>query len=203
MKKFIRKDDEAVSPVIAVILMVAITVVLAGVLYVWVSSFGGGGTTGVSISANKVDRNEYYAIEIVKTSGGDLSLSDAKFRLFTKTDILEYSKTTSSTDAQPDYIDSTEGHSRAYPVPSSTAAAGGPIENATNGDGLTVDDLSLAKPNIWENCYFCYLDANKDGKVNAGDVVWVYKDYDADLTEEVEPGYKFKILDTSGDYPAC
>jgi flagellin-like protein len=34
----IRKDEKAVSPVIAVILMVAITVVLAGVLYVWVNS---------------------------------------------------------------------------------------------------------------------------------------------------------------------
>jgi len=31
------KNDEAVSPVIATILMVAITVVLAGVLYVWAS----------------------------------------------------------------------------------------------------------------------------------------------------------------------
>ena len=36
MKIFRRKDDEAVSPVIAIILMVAITVVLASVLYVWV-----------------------------------------------------------------------------------------------------------------------------------------------------------------------
>ena len=33
-----RLCEEAVSPVIAIILMVAITVVLAGVLYVWVSS---------------------------------------------------------------------------------------------------------------------------------------------------------------------
>jgi len=37
---YVRKRDEmAVSPVIAVILMVAITVVLAGVLFVWVSAF--------------------------------------------------------------------------------------------------------------------------------------------------------------------
>ena len=36
MKMFRRKDEEAVSPVIAIILMVAITVVLASVLYVWV-----------------------------------------------------------------------------------------------------------------------------------------------------------------------
>jgi flagellin-like protein len=32
------RDEEGVSPVIAIILMVAITVVLAGVLYVWVTS---------------------------------------------------------------------------------------------------------------------------------------------------------------------
>jgi flagellin-like protein len=37
MKKPVCKDARAVSPVIAVILMVAITVVLAGVLYVWVT----------------------------------------------------------------------------------------------------------------------------------------------------------------------
>ena len=37
MKNEMKNDDEAVSPVIATILMVAITVVLAGVLYVWAS----------------------------------------------------------------------------------------------------------------------------------------------------------------------
>ena len=39
-------NDEAVSPVIATILMVAITVVLAGVLYVWASSLAEGNTDG-------------------------------------------------------------------------------------------------------------------------------------------------------------
>lgn len=38
-QKFL-KSEEAVSPVIAVILMVAITVVLAATVYVWVSGFG-------------------------------------------------------------------------------------------------------------------------------------------------------------------
>jgi flagellin-like protein len=48
----IRKDAEAVSPVIATILMVAITVVLAAVLYVMVLGFGtgGGSTPGLSVS---------------------------------------------------------------------------------------------------------------------------------------------------------
>ena len=53
MQRRIVKDEQAVSPVIAVILMVAITVVLAAVLYVWASSFLGGTTknapTGLSL----------------------------------------------------------------------------------------------------------------------------------------------------------
>ena len=40
------RNDEAVSPVIATILMVAITVVLAGVLYVWASSLAGDSAGG-------------------------------------------------------------------------------------------------------------------------------------------------------------
>ena len=54
MQRIIRKDEEAVSPVIATILMVAITVVLAAVLYVMVSGLitGPGGSPqamGVSV----------------------------------------------------------------------------------------------------------------------------------------------------------
>ena len=41
----LKKDEEGVSPVIATILMVAITVVLAAVLYVMVSGLIGGGGT--------------------------------------------------------------------------------------------------------------------------------------------------------------
>ncbi|MEA2055200.1 MAG: archaellin/type IV pilin N-terminal domain-containing protein, partial [Candidatus Thermoplasmatota archaeon] len=45
------KDVTGVSPIIAVILMVAITVVLAATIYVWVSGFGGGGGgTNVAIA---------------------------------------------------------------------------------------------------------------------------------------------------------
>jgi flagellin-like protein len=40
------RNEEAVSPVIATILMVAITVVLAGVLFVWASSLAEGNTDG-------------------------------------------------------------------------------------------------------------------------------------------------------------
>src|SRR5438067_11447459 len=46
-----QRSDDAVSPVIAVILMVAITVVLAATVYVWVSGFGSqSGTPAKTIS---------------------------------------------------------------------------------------------------------------------------------------------------------
>lgn len=70
MKRRIVNDEQAVSPVIAVILMVAITVVLAAVLYVWASSFLGGTTknapTGSMIASS--DGVGDWTISIVKIS---------------------------------------------------------------------------------------------------------------------------------------
>jgi len=58
MKKIwkIRKDKEGVSPVIATILMVAITVVLAAVLYVMVMGFGPGPDWNLGITFDQEDR---------------------------------------------------------------------------------------------------------------------------------------------------
>lgn len=62
--KKIWMDEEAVSPVIAVILMVAITVVLAAVLYLWAQSFvpTGKGTPNVIAEVEKSGNN--YLIRI-------------------------------------------------------------------------------------------------------------------------------------------
>src|SRR5256885_14373971 len=65
MNRIIRKDEEAVSPVIATILMVAITVVLAAVLYVMVSGLlvgpGGGPQT---IGGNRQDTTSHWVLQI-------------------------------------------------------------------------------------------------------------------------------------------
>ena len=190
MKKYIRKDDEAVSPVIAVILMVAITVVLAGVLYVWVSGFGTGGSTGVSISKTKDDKTSYWKINIVKVSGGSLNLDDAKFRMVTKADTSLYTKTSANINPTTKL---TSGQSSVYPV--ATTASVPVRENATLGDGDTVDSASIANPSYWELCYFAYVDETDDGKINAGDTIWIFKDNNADGTNDIESGYVFKILD--------
>ena len=63
------RNEEAVSPVIATILMVAITVVLAGVLYVWASSLAGDSTSSGGLDAYTfADRD---AADGMSPSGGD------------------------------------------------------------------------------------------------------------------------------------
>src|SRR6266702_7408253 len=75
MKSIIRKDEAAVSPVIATILMVAITVVLAAVLYVMVSGLitGPGGTPqamGVGVQPSSDGSN--WIVTVLSTPTGKL-----------------------------------------------------------------------------------------------------------------------------------
>ena len=91
MKKIwaVRKDAEAVSPVIATILMVAITVVLAAVLYVMVLGFGGTSTQAPTTSlAKKVPGPSYGVryefVAISKTTSWDdisIQLSDGTYNI--------------------------------------------------------------------------------------------------------------------------
>ena len=59
----VRKDSEAVSPVIATILMVAITVVLAAVLYVMVLGFGGTSTQAPTTALAKKVPGPSYGVK--------------------------------------------------------------------------------------------------------------------------------------------
>ena len=88
------RNEEAVSPVIATILMVAITVVLAGVLYVWASQLAEGNTdgdfsmydfdvteTGTAQTANGEDAIVYVSLD----AGDKLSWSTVIVQLATGT----------------------------------------------------------------------------------------------------------------------
>jgi len=85
MKSIIRKDEAAVSPVIATILMVAITVVLAAVLYVMVSGLltptgQGPRVMGVNISPSGDGTN--WTLLITTTPSG-LTTSATKLTITT------------------------------------------------------------------------------------------------------------------------
>ena len=69
MEHRIEKNDEGVSPVIAVILMVAITVVLAAVLYVWAASFlEQGESAPIATFFVTQDSSNIYHVNVVKVS---------------------------------------------------------------------------------------------------------------------------------------
>lgn len=64
-KVYKKRDEDAVSPVIATILMVAITVVLAAVLYVMVIGFGGGGSSTPAGAWNDVGAVDSTSAKLV------------------------------------------------------------------------------------------------------------------------------------------
>lgn len=82
MKAVIRKDEEAVSPVIATILMVAITVVLAAVLYVMVSGLlvGPGATKPVITFGSFSQSGTSVTFSVAETSQA-VSYSNYKVNL--------------------------------------------------------------------------------------------------------------------------
>jgi len=80
MKRLNRKE-EAVSPVIATILMVAITVVLAATLYMMVGGFGENGDDGVAeaMSSSIERRDDGWMISI---TGGSVDWAEDRVILF-------------------------------------------------------------------------------------------------------------------------
>jgi len=83
-----RKDEDAVSPVIAIILMVAITIVLAGVLWLWVSGLVATGkqeTLYKGFQSEWVEKttNKDYQLFITAVDGkNSLSVEDLRFTLY-------------------------------------------------------------------------------------------------------------------------
>ena len=77
MKKMWKLNNKAVSPVIATILMVAITVVLAAVLYVMVMGFGDGGADETPTGSLTVTKNGTLNYTITLASISESGILDA------------------------------------------------------------------------------------------------------------------------------
>ncbi len=76
-----RRKDSAVSPVIATILMVAITVVLAAVLYVMVGGFTHNPGTANSVGLSPTNETYGWNVQIVKVSSSTLPISSITYTL--------------------------------------------------------------------------------------------------------------------------
>ncbi len=191
MKRFIRKDDEAVSPVIAVILMVAITVVLAGVLWAMLANIGPSDTgSEVKITTRSTEKGNTGWLITIDSISGTLKLEDAKFRFVDSSKIQKWMKTTS--EASLDTVIS--GESMVYAVPSGTAR----VRDNSTGNPIIAD----SEPKNYELTYMVYIDSNNDEKVSEGDALWIYKDYNSDGTSDFTGSYTFEIKTANNELAA-
>ncbi len=81
MKKMWKLNNKAVSPVIATILMVAITVVLAAVLYVMVMGFGGNDQNAPSAVLGTPDVTTTTATISIVSISPETDLVDLEYKL--------------------------------------------------------------------------------------------------------------------------
>ena len=89
MKQIINKEDKAVSPIIATILLIAITVVLAATLYTVLGGFTKGLSTGnptASVSFVQSGSTPNYSISFSSISG-NVSMSSLSLVVYNKTNV--------------------------------------------------------------------------------------------------------------------
>ncbi|APH39198.1 type IV pilin [Methanohalophilus halophilus] len=91
------KKDDAVSPVIGVILMVAITVILAAVIAAFVFGLGSPETAPqASVKGSSVDMNDQNAIKIEHQGGEVITLTDANTKVTLNGGTVNLSKLTTT-----------------------------------------------------------------------------------------------------------
>jgi flagellin-like protein len=98
----LRKSEEAVAPVIATILMVAITVVLSAVLYAMVSDLVKPPVDDIAyVTATVGSNDKNWTVEVKDVSGGPISTSDIRI-LVTMADSTVGLKSTVVSDMNSD-----------------------------------------------------------------------------------------------------
>ena len=139
-KKFAKRmKDSGVSPVIATILMVAITVVLAAVLYVMVSGFTHSPGTANSVGLSSSATNSGFVVTVDKVSSSTLAYNNLKIEITNATgNVLTYIISGSATPAT---VTSAHGIAFTFTNSGSDISAGDAITLAFTGwtstSGLT------------------------------------------------------------------
>jgi len=206
MFKKIWKDESAVSPVIATILMVAITVVLAGVLVVYMQQFSQGpgeqspSGTFVALPFSNPDEGTTtniggWSVKVTALTGGKPGWSMVTVTVKTTAGVnikaLPGVKTVNSdyaheatalnwymvADAAPNYVE---------------AGVVTPVNpNEANIDASEFQTI--------EHAWFIVMDNDGDKKLTENDVVLVFKDNNADNDQDVNPGYSLEFTVSEGN----
>ena len=184
MEHRIVKNDEGVSPVIAVILMVAITVVLAAVLYVWAASFlEQGESAPIATFFVQEGSDGIYHVDVIKVSKQE---DLAAFSFYLKDE-------TGST-----YVGAGHGFGEvAMQIVGGeehgidTAYDGGDQQLENRRDNISADDGT--------DYPVSFNDNDRDGKLSAGDQFLVYGNGNA-ASGPAADNWRLDIqFDASGD----
>ena len=184
MEHRIVENDEGVSPVIAVILMVAITVVLAAVLYVWAASFlEQGESAPIATFFVQEGSDGIYHVDVIKVSKQE---NLAAFSFYLKDD-------TGST-----YVGS--GHGFGEVAMQIIGGEEHGIDMAYDGGD---EQLERRAANVSDDDGSKYPvhfnDNDRDGKLSAGDQFLVYGSGNA-AEGPASDGWRLDIqFDASGD----
>ena len=159
MEHRIVKNDEGVSPVIAVILMVAITVVLAAVLYVWAASFlEQGESAPIATFFVQEGSDGVYHVDVIKVSKQE---DLAGFSFYLKDE-------TGST-----YVGA--GHGFGEVAMQIVGGEEHGIDMAYGGDDEQLQNRATNVSNDDGSEYpVHFTDNDRDGKLSAGDQFMVY-----------------------------
>ena len=187
IKRTVGENSAGVSPVIAVILMVAITVVLAGLVYYWIGQFSDTADKGLAyVGYEKVTYGQDWKITIEKVQGARIQLEDINFLISDENGIILYRKHISDSNPSP----FASKLSIIYPI-------------AGNSSGAVISNTSLPVNanddfNNYIGAIFVIIDLNNDELLNYGDTIRIYGDIDGDDILDITVGNYFKIYDTSG-----
>ena len=186
MEHRIEKNDDGVSPVIAVILMVAITVVLAAVLYVWAASFlEQGESAPIATFFVEESSSGVYHIDVIKVSKQE---DLAGFSYFLKDD-------SGSTHVGGN------GFGEVAMQMLSGEAHG--VDTSYTGDNDTLKERAqIVKDDDGSEYPVHFSDNDRDGKLSAGDQFMVYGTGNA-ANGPADDNWRLDIqFDASGDISA-
>jgi flagellin-like protein len=173
-------NNRGVSPVIAVILMVAITVVLSGLLWAMLQ-VNPAQPKAVNLSASLTDKQYGYQITITAVSQKNFNANDMEIQMMTNEGTMDYSLRLIDSSPAPFY----KGLSLVYALTVNSTVldinTGNPVDGSTSFDDYT-------------GCAIVFVDEDADNKVNTGDTIYVYNDYNNDGINDILPTYSLRIL---------
>jgi len=188
------KENKGVSPVIATIMMVAVTVVLVGVLVVYMSSFTTQNPTSAMSLATTTDSfTNPYDTQTTNMGGWTLSVASISGDAPDLQQLVITIKTGGVAVATFDLSTNTAivqgqtGNVKWYVVPSGTAQ----FYDASASSVTAVSSSATIESSEFrsiENAYMVVLDNDGDGKLTPGDAVMVFRDNTGDGTADLNSG---------------